>query len=72
MSTKRWLTIARGGVLGLLALLLVSLTARPAAAGAPAGPLETARIDAFVGEQVRRHGLPGVALGLVEGVVNLC
>lgn len=67
MLTKRWLTIARGDVLCLLALLLASLTARPAAAGAPAGPLETARIDAFVGEQVRRHGLPGIALGIVEG-----
>ena len=67
MPTGRCLTIARGGLLALLALLLVALAARPAAAGAPAGPIDTARIAAYVAEQVRRHGIPGVALGIVEG-----
>ena len=44
--TRRCLAIARGGLLALLALLLVAFAARPAAAGAPAGDLDTAGIDA--------------------------
>ncbi len=67
MMTTVSRTIARGGLLCLLALLLLPLAARPATAQTPAGAIDTARIDAFVGEQVRRHGLPGVALGIVEG-----
>jgi CubicO group peptidase (beta-lactamase class C family) len=65
--TGRCLAIARGGLLTLLALMLVAFAAHPAAARAQAGPIDTARIDAYVAEQVRRHGLPGVALGIVEG-----
>ena len=67
VRTKQWRATARGGLVCLLALLLVPLAVQAVAAGARAGALDTARIDAFVGEQVRRHGIPGVALGIVEG-----
>ncbi len=38
-----------------------------------AGALDVAQIDAFIGQQVRRHGIPGLALGVVQGdrVVHL-
>ena len=60
-------------LLSLLALLLAILplvpasTLRAAASATPAGPLDVDRFDAFVRDRVQRHGIPGLALGLVEG-----
>ena len=62
-----WRTFARGALVCLLGLLLAPLAMPPVAAGTRAGEIDAARIDSFVGEQVRRHGLPGLALGIVEG-----
>ena len=65
--TKSWRSILWSGVIGLLALPLATLAAPPATAESQADNIDTARIDAFVSEQVRRHGIPGVSLGIVEG-----
>jgi CubicO group peptidase (beta-lactamase class C family) len=62
-----WRTILRSGLLGLLALPLVPFAAVQATAESQTGAIDTARLDAFVGEQVQRHGIPGVSLGIVEG-----
>jgi CubicO group peptidase (beta-lactamase class C family) len=62
--------LSPGAVLCLLAILVAALAAQPVAAGSRGdtpGVIDTARLDAFVGERVRRHGLPGLALGVVEG-----
>ena len=51
-----------------LAALQVARSPSPArAAAAHASEADIGRIDAFVSEQVQRHGIPGVSLGLVEG-----
>ena len=58
----------------LLALYLPGLRQPGDAIAAPPGaPEVVARVEAFVEEQVARHGLPGLALGLVHGdeVVSL-
>ncbi len=39
----------------------------PPVASATANTADVEQIDAFVSEQINRHGLPGVALALVEG-----
>ncbi|MDQ3702829.1 MAG: beta-lactamase family protein [Chloroflexota bacterium] len=40
---------------------------RPAAADTGSGALDPAPVAAFISAQVQRHGIPGVALGIVEG-----
>ncbi len=62
-----WRTVLWSSLFCLLALVLVPFAAQPATAESQAGAIDTARIDAFVSEQVRRHGIPGVSLGVVEG-----
>lgn len=51
----------------LLALALPGWAVRPAAAGAAPAALDTAAIDAVMEAQLRRHGLPGAALAVVQG-----
>jgi CubicO group peptidase (beta-lactamase class C family) len=62
---------ARPVTLIIMATLLTLQVAGPPspaeAAPARASEPDTARIDAFVREQVQRNGIPGIALGLVEG-----
>src|SRR3712207_2833814 len=41
--------------------------ARPVMATSPGSTPDVARIDAFVREQVQRHGIPGLALAVVDG-----
>ncbi|MFO7171059.1 MAG: serine hydrolase domain-containing protein [Chloroflexota bacterium] len=48
-------------------MLIVSLLPHPASAGAGSAAGDAARIDAFAREQVRRHGIPGLAVAVVEG-----
>ena len=55
-------------IMVVLAALQVARSPSPAkAAAAHASEADIGRIDAFVSEQVQRHGIPGVSLGLVEG-----
>lgn len=59
-----------GGWLSLVWLLVFTLatfTVRPLTAAPQPTALDGAQIDAFVREQVQRHGLPGLALAVVEG-----
>src|SRR5438093_280025 len=64
-------TWARPVTLMLMAALLALQVAGPPSLALAAPPRasepDIARIDAFVSEQVQRHGIPGVSLGLVEG-----
>ena len=53
-------------VIALMALQ-VARPPSPARAAASTSAPDIARINAFVSEQVQRNGIPGLALGLVEG-----
>lgn len=54
--------------LGVAALLLLLLSPTPHLAARPATTsLDAAQIDAFVRDQVARHGFPGLALAVVDG-----
>ena len=58
------------GALGLcwiVGLLAGTFVPPPVAARTRPAGLDVERIDAFVREQVRRHGMPGLALALVDG-----
>jgi len=46
---------------------MMPLTAHPLVAASPTSTPDIARIDAFVRQQVQRHGIPGLALALVDG-----
>lgn len=59
---RRWL-----GLVWLLVFILAAFTVRPLPAAPQSTGLDVARIDTFVREQVQRHGLPGLALVLVDG-----
>jgi len=67
VNTKRNWTIVGMGVFWILTLLVVPFIAQPGAATARTSALDIARIDTFVRDQVQRHGIPGLALGIVEG-----
>jgi CubicO group peptidase (beta-lactamase class C family) len=54
-------------LLPLLALLLVTGQGIAAARPAPTGEIDFAALDAAVKAQKSKHGLPGVALAIVEG-----
>jgi CubicO group peptidase (beta-lactamase class C family) len=64
--SKHSQTIMRLGVFCIL-ILLAPFLARPTRAASPTTAVDVARIDAFVREQVERHGIPGLALALVDG-----
>jgi CubicO group peptidase (beta-lactamase class C family) len=72
MNTKRALMIMRQD-LALILVLLIGMMTSPAAAIAPINPADVTNIDTFVRAQVERHGIPGLALAIVEGdqVVHL-
>lgn len=60
-------SIGGRGLVWLLVFTVAAFTGRPLTAAPQSTRLDAARIDAFVGEQVRRHGIPGLALAVVEG-----
>jgi CubicO group peptidase (beta-lactamase class C family) len=66
VKTKQYQTAKRSSAFCLLVLLVPFLTHQITAA-ALSTPPDAARIDAFVREQVERHGIPGLALSLIEG-----
>jgi CubicO group peptidase (beta-lactamase class C family) len=49
-----------------LFLLALPLSGGPVLAAAPSNRVDVTQIDTFVREQVQRHGIPGLALSLVE------
>lgn len=55
------------GLVWLLVFTLAAFTVQPLTAAQQNNGLDVAQIDAFVREQVERHGLPGLALAVVEG-----
>jgi CubicO group peptidase (beta-lactamase class C family) len=55
------------GLVWLLVFTLAAFTVRPLTAAPQPTELDVARIDAFVRDQVQRHGIPGLALAVVEG-----
>jgi CubicO group peptidase (beta-lactamase class C family) len=54
-------------VVALVALQVAGSPSLTRAAPSQTSEPDIGRIDAFVSEQVQRHGVPGVSLGLVEG-----
>src|SRR4051794_8870796 len=54
-------------VMGLVTLPVAGSPGVASAAAPHASEPNTARIDAFVRDQVQRHGIPALSLGLVEG-----
>ena len=67
MKTQCYWTVIQNQVFWMLVLLVISFMASPLIASAPASVPDVARIDAFVRQQVQRHGIPGLALALVDG-----
>lgn len=60
---------ARGwlGLVWLLVFTVAAFTVYPLTAAPQPTGLDVARIDAFVREQLRQHGIPGLALAVVDG-----
>ncbi len=67
MNMMRGQMIVWSSLFCILVLLVVPVLARPVRADAGTGAPDVARIDAFVREQVARHGIPGLALAVVDG-----
>src|SRR3712207_2371790 len=67
MNIKPYQASVRSGVCWLLVLLVVPFLARPVTTTARTSPPDVAQIDAFVRAQVARHGIPGLALAVVDG-----
>lgn len=59
---RRWF-----GLIWLLVFALASFTVQPLTAAPLTGDLDVSQIDAFVRDQVQRHGIPGLALAIVDG-----
>src|SRR5919199_3951527 len=55
------------GLVWSIVLMVVPCMAQPVNAISRAGAPDVAKIDAFVRGQVERHGIPGLALAVVEG-----
>lgn len=51
----------------LAGLAMLAAVTRPNTAAPAPAPLDVERIDAFVSAQIERHGLPGLALAVVDG-----
>lgn len=66
MSSKRHCSIQGTGLVVLVALL-AALLVRPAVAKPAGTAVDLAKLDAFVRAQVERHGIPGLALAVVDG-----
>src|SRR5687768_10193347 len=67
VKTKQSSTILRMSLFWIFALLIMPGMARPVTAIGRTGAPDVATIDAFVSAQVERHGIPGLALALVDG-----
>ena len=67
MKTSYAQTVVQNGIVWTLVVTVLALLAAPRLAAAQTGALDVARMDAFVRQQVQRHGIPGLALGIVEG-----
>jgi CubicO group peptidase (beta-lactamase class C family) len=67
MKIGMHLTIARGLVCGILALLALSFMALPGTAAPRAAPADFAAIDRYVEQELQATRLPGLALGIVQG-----
>lgn len=67
MKTQCYWTVIQNQVFWMLVLLVISFMASPLMAASPTSAPDVARIDAFVRQQVQRHGIPGLALALVDG-----
>ncbi len=67
MRTKYSRAIVGMGLCWILGLLVMPFMVRPVTATSPTSTPDVAKIDAFVREQMQRHGIPGLALALVEG-----
>jgi CubicO group peptidase (beta-lactamase class C family) len=67
MQTARFRTIARFILLLGVTVLVTPFLQHSVVAGSPTGTLDVAKIDMFVRDQVQRHGIPGLALALVDG-----
>lgn len=59
--------IVRMGVLSIVILMLGMLTACPSTTTARTVRLDVEQIDTYVRAEVQRHGIPGLALAMVEG-----
>jgi CubicO group peptidase (beta-lactamase class C family) len=66
MNMKRYQPLWRIGLVWVLALLAVRFLAHPARAIAATSMLDGAKIDAFVRAQVERHGIPGLAMAVIQ------
>lgn len=69
MSASTTPSIAPGwlGLVWLLVFALTSFTVQPLTAAPLTGRLDVSQIDTFVRDQVQRHGIPGLALAVVDG-----
>jgi CubicO group peptidase (beta-lactamase class C family) len=67
VKPKQAETMMRIGIFWLLALLLVPIMAGSTSAALRTTTLDVVRFDTFVREQVERHGIPGLALAIVDG-----
>ena len=64
---KRSRTAVGISVFWIFVLMVVPFMARPLTAASRSTAPDVAQIAAFVREQVQRHGIPGLALALVDG-----
>jgi len=64
---RRYRSSTRCSFFWLIGLLTLQLTFQPRAAVAQTNELDIAQLAAFVRQQVARHGIPGLALGIVDG-----
>lgn len=67
VNPKKSLAILGRHILSLLILFSILFAVRPAVAASISQNVDVERIDAFVSQQMQRHGLPGMALALVDG-----
>lgn len=62
LSSRRWISAIWLLIFAVLLLIVQPVTAAPYSTG-----LDVPQLDRFVRNQVQRHGLPGLALAVVEG-----
>jgi hypothetical protein len=67
VMTQRSSTTVALAAFCILALVFVPFLARPVTAASQPGALDVVGIDAFVREQVQRHGIPGLGLTRFHG-----
>ncbi len=67
MNTKRYQISVGMGLFWIFALMALPFMPRPVMATSHTSALDVPKIDAFVRDQVERHGIPGLALAVVDG-----